>query len=81
MLLHRRDFAKRNERETLNLRGSALTICKKKLVGMKPFNDQFSLTGRGTRRDELFGFSTGNVAAKERPNELQEALSEHGMPK
>ena len=27
------------------------------------------------------GVSTGNVAAKERPNELQEALSEHGMPK
>ena len=72
---------KRNERETLNLRGGALTICKKKLVRMKPFNDQFSPTGRGTRLDELFGFSTGNVAAKERPNELQEALSEHGMPK
>ena len=48
---------------------------------MKPFNDQFSPTGLEARLDELFGFSTGNVAAKERPNELQEALSEHGMPK
>ena len=72
---------KRNERETLNLRGGVLTICKKILVGMKPFNDQFNPTGRETRRDEPLGFSTGNIAAKVRPNELQEALSEHGMPK
>ena len=48
---------------------------------MKPFNDQFNPTGRETRRDEPLGFSTGNIAAKVRPNELQEALSEHGMPK
>ena len=68
---------KRNGRETLNLRGCALTICKKKLVGMKPFNDQFNPTGRGTRRNEPFGFLTGKV----RPNGLQEALSEHGIPK
>ena len=68
---------KRNERETLNLRGGTLTICKKKLVGLKPFNDQFNRTGRGTRRNEPFGFLTGKV----RPNGPQEALSEQGIPK
>ena len=63
----------RNKRETLNLSGGVLTICKKKSVGMKPFNDQFNPTGRGTWRDEPFAFSTGNVPAKAIPNKLQKA--------
>ena len=43
----------------------------------EPFNDQLNPTGPGTQRNEPFRLLTEKV----RPNELQEALSEHGKPK